>query len=85
MLLDSFNSKKLTYFLGYLSCLYILNYIYDDEKTKPSSNKTAITFLSGSAGELDWLMPILSLILNQGFKLKIIFLSNHVYLSIKKK
>ena len=54
------------------------------EKTKPSSNKTAITFLSGSAGELDWLMPILSLILNQGFKLKIIFLSNHVYSSIRK-
>ena len=54
------------------------------KKTKPSSNKTAITFLSGSAGELDWIMPILSFILNQGFKLKIIFLSNHVYLSIKK-
>ena len=54
------------------------------KRTKPSSNKTAITFLSGSAGELDWIMPILSFILNQGFKLKIIFLSNHVYLSIKK-
>ena len=37
--------------------------------------KTAIVFLSGSAGELDWILPILDHLLKREFDLKIIFLT----------
>ena len=45
--------------------------------------KTAIVFLSGSAGELDWILPILDHLLKREFDLKIIFLTKHVLASVK--
>tara|TARA_A100000164_G_scaffold364167_1_gene382121 strand:+ start:1271 stop:2584 length:1314 start_codon:yes stop_codon:yes gene_type:complete len=50
---------------------------------KSDQKKTAITFLSGSAGELDWVLPILDFLLKKGFDLKIIFLTRHVLKSVK--
>ena len=47
-------------------------------------DKTAIAFLSGSAGELDWILPIIDYLLNKGFNIKIIFLTRHSYLSVQK-
>ena len=46
--------------------------------------KIAIVFVSGSIGELDWNLPILDFLLNEGFDLKIIILKKEVYESIKK-
>ena len=50
-----------------------------------SSGKTQtdITFLSGSAGELDWVLPILDFLLKKGFNLKIVFLTRHVLKSVE--
>ena len=47
-------------------------------------NKQAITFLSGSAGELDWILPILDHLSKLDFKIKIIFLTRHVQQSVVK-
>ena len=41
-------------------------------------NKQAVTFLSGSAGELDWMLPMLDYLSKLKFKIKIIYLSRHV-------
>ena len=41
-------------------------------------NKQVVVFLSGSAGELDWILPILDYLSKLQFKIKIIFLSRHV-------
>ena len=41
---------------------------------KSFKGQTAITFISGSAGELDWVLPILDFLLNKGFNVKFIFL-----------
>ena len=49
-----------------------------------SEAHTAIAFISASAGELDWLLPILDKLLRKGFNIKIIFLSQHARLSVKK-
>lgn len=53
------------------------------ELDKSNINKTAIAFLSGSAGELDWVLPILDYLLKKEFNLKIIFLSRHVLKSVE--
>ena len=53
------------------------------ELDKSNINKTAIAFLSGSAGELDWVLPILDYLLKKDFNLKIIFLSRHVLKSVE--
>jgi len=45
--------------------------------------KTAIVFLSGSAGELDWILPILDYLLKKEFDLKILFLTKHVSDSVE--
>ena len=41
--------------------------------TELSSQKTGIVFLSGSAGELDWMLPIIDDLLKKDFNFKIIF------------
>lgn len=51
---------------------------------KPAKANTAITFISGSAGEVDWVLPILDFLLNKGFNLKIIFLTKHAHKSVEK-
>ena len=51
---------------------------------KPVKAQTAITFISGSAGEIDWVLPILYFLLNKGFNLKIIFLTRHARKSVEK-
>ena len=42
----------------------------------------SITFLSGSAGELDWVLPILDDLYNRGHKIHLCCLSQNVYKSI---
>ena len=42
------------------------------------NNKTAIVFLSGSSGELDWMLPILDKLLKKNFCLKIVFLRDGI-------
>ena len=49
-----------------------------------NSKKIAIVFLSGSAGELDWILPILDCLLKKHFGLKIIFLTKHARESVSK-
>ena len=51
---------------------------------KPVKAQTAITFISGSAGEIDWVLPILYFLLNKDFNLKIIFLTRHARKSVEK-
>ncbi len=51
---------------------------------KTVKNKQAITFLSGSAGELDWILPILNYLSKLEFKIKIIYLSRHVQQSVNR-
>jgi len=48
-----------------------------------SSHKTGIVFISGSAGELDWILPIIDDLLKKDFNFKIIFLTRHARLSVK--
>ena len=47
-------------------------------------NKVAIVIVSGSVGELDWNLEILNLLLNEGFKLKIVILKRKALKSIKQ-
>ena len=47
-------------------------------------NKQVVVFLSGSAGELDWILPILDYLSKLQFKIKIIFLSRHVKKSVNQ-
>lgn len=49
---------------------------------KTIKNKQVVTFLSGSAGELDWMLPILDYLSKLQFKIKIIYLSRHVQKSV---
>jgi len=51
--------------------------------TEMSSHKTGIVFISGSAGELDWILPIIDDLLKKDFNFKIIFLTRHARLSVK--
>ena len=44
---------------------------------KLAQERVAIVIISGSAGELDWILPILDLLKYKKFKIKIIFLSRH--------
>lgn len=54
-------------------------------KTKKiKDSKIAIVFVSASAGELDWNLPILELLLRKGFYIKIIILKRNAYESIKQ-
>ena len=46
--------------------------------------KTAITFLSGSAGELDWVLPILDYLSKKNFNISIVFLTRHARASVEK-
>ena len=46
--------------------------------------KIAIVFVSASAGELDWNLPILELLLKKGFYIKIIILTRNAHESIKQ-
>ena len=50
---------------------------------KTIKNKQVITFLSGSAGELDWVLPILDYLSELQFKIKIVYLSRRVQKSIE--
>ena len=50
--------------------------------TELPSQKTGIVFLSGSAGELDWILPIIDDLLKKDFNFKIIFLTRHARLSV---
>jgi len=45
-------------------------------------NKQVIAFLSGSAGELDWILPMLDYLSNLRFEIKIIYLTRHVQKSV---
>lgn len=47
-------------------------------------NQLGIVFISGSAGELDWVLPILDDLLAKGFDIKIIFLTRHARASVHK-
>jgi len=47
-------------------------------------NHTGVVFISGSAGELDWILPLLDDLLAKGFVIKIIFLSRHARTSVYK-
>ena len=47
-------------------------------------NKTVITFLSGSAGELDWVLPILDYLSKKNFNINIVFLTRHARASVEK-
>jgi len=49
---------------------------------KTVKNKQVVTFLSGSAGELDWMLPILDYLSKLQFKIKIVYLSRHVQKSV---
>ena len=49
---------------------------------KIMKNKKAVAFLSGSAGELDWILPILDHLSNLQFEIKIIYLTRHVKKSV---
>ncbi len=55
-----------------------------DTTVTSGMNKKAIFFISGSAGELDWVMPILDFLLAKNFNLKIIFLTRHALKSVKQ-
>ena len=46
-------------------------------KDKAYNGKTAVALISGSAGELDWILPILALLKKNKFNIKIIFLTRH--------
>lgn len=48
----------------------------------PTTGPTAIVFIAGSAGELDWVLPILAFLLKKGFNIKIIFLTGHAVRSV---
>ena len=50
---------------------------------KTIKNKQVVTFLSGSAGELDWMLPILDYLSKLQFKIKIIYLSSKIYINLK--
>jgi len=49
---------------------------------KTVKNKQVVTFLSGSAGELDWMLPILDYLSKLQFEIKIIYLTRHVKKSV---
>ena len=49
-----------------------------------AKGKTAIIFISGSAGELDWVLPILDFLLIKDFNIKIIFLTRHALKSVEE-
>ena len=49
-----------------------------------NQEQVAIVFISGSAGELDWILPILDYLLHNKFEIKIIFLSRHAMKSVKE-
>ncbi len=49
---------------------------------KTVKNKQAVAFLSGSAGELDWMLPILDYLSKLQFEIKIVYLSRHVQKSV---
>ena len=46
--------------------------------------RNAIVFISGSAGELDWVLPILDFLLIKDFNINIIFLSRHAQTSVEQ-
>ena len=54
-----------------------------DIVNKQTNSKTAVAFLSGSSGELDWILPILDLLLKKHFKIKIVFLTRHARHSVE--
>ena len=54
-----------------------------DMVIKQTNSKTAVTFLSGSSGELDWILPILDFLLKKHFNIKIIFLTRHARYSVE--
>ena len=47
-------------------------------------DKSALVFLSGSAGELDWILPVIDSLINNRFEVKIVFLTRHVRNSVKE-
>lgn len=51
---------------------------------KTFGDKSAIVLLSGSAGELDWILPIIDSLIKNRFVVKMIFLTRHVRNSVKE-
>lgn len=51
---------------------------------KSNNGQRAIVFISGSAGELDWVLPILDFLLIKDFNINIIFLSRHAQTSVEQ-
>ena len=49
-----------------------------------NKEKVAVVVISGSAGELDWILPILDYLLQKKFKIKILFLSRHALKSVEE-
>ena len=49
-----------------------------------NQEQVAIVFISGSAGELDWILPILEYLLQKKFRIKVIFLSRHALKSVQE-
>lgn len=49
---------------------------------KIKEQKTAIAFLSGSAGELDWILPIIERLSQKQLNIMIIFLTKHARFSV---
>ena len=48
-----------------------------------NEQKTAIAFLSGSAGELDWILPIIDRLSHRKVNIMIVFLTKHARLSVE--
>ena len=53
-------------------------------KIRKSEEKSALILISGSAGELDWILPILDHLLRNRFRLQVLFLTRHARKSVKE-
>tara|TARA_B100000989_G_scaffold50214_2_gene33172 strand:- start:12939 stop:14240 length:1302 start_codon:yes stop_codon:yes gene_type:complete len=49
-----------------------------------NQERVAVVIISGSAGELDWVLPILDYLLQNKFEIKVIFLSRHALKSVQE-
>lgn len=47
-------------------------------------NNTAVVFIAGSAGELDWILPIVDFLVRKKFNIHVIFLSRHAERSVNE-
>ena len=58
--------------------------MHSTKNLKTYGDKSAIVFLSGSAGELDWILPVIDSLINNRFEVKIVLLTRHVRNSVKE-